>query len=137
MSVRIREMPRFAVSSAPLAFRRRGLTLEGMPFAFEHSYAHLPERFYARVEPSPVAAPRLLAWNEPLAALLGLTRDDLAALDLEQALAGNRIPEGAQPLALAYAGHQFGGFVPQLGDGRAILLGEVVGRDGVRRDVQL
>ena len=52
-------------------------------------------------------------------------------------LAGNRVPEGAEPIALAYAGHQFGDFVPQLGDGRAILLGEVVGRDGVRRDIQL
>ncbi len=108
-----------------------------MPFAFDHSYARLPERFYARVKPSPVAAPRLLAWNDALAELLGLTRDDIAALGLEQALAGNRVPDGAQPLALAYAGHQFGGFVPQLGDGRAILLGEIVGRDGVRRDVQL
>jgi uncharacterized protein YdiU (UPF0061 family) len=108
-----------------------------VPFAFDHSYARLPDRFYVRVKPSPVSAPRLLAWNEPLAELLGLTRDDLTAPDQVQALAGNRIPDGAQPLALAYAGHQFGGFVPQLGDGRAILLGEIVGRDGVRRDIQL
>src|SRR5262245_4571217 len=108
-----------------------------MSFAFDHTYARLPTRFYARVQPSPVGAPRLLAWNEPLAELLGLTRDDLTAPELVEALAGNRLPDGAQPLALAYAGHQFGGFVPQLGDGRAILLGEIVGRDGVRRDVQL
>ena len=108
-----------------------------MPFAFDHSYARLPERFYARVKPSPVAAPRLLAWNEPLAKRLGLARDDLTAPAQVQALAGNRVLEGAEPLALAYAGHQFGGFVPQLGDGRALLLGEIVGRDGVRRDVQL
>jgi serine/tyrosine/threonine adenylyltransferase len=108
-----------------------------MPFVFDHSYARLPEHFYARVKPSPVAAPRLLAWNEPLAELLGLTREDLTAPQQVQALAGNRVPDGAEPLALAYAGHQFGGFVPRLGDGRAILLGEIVGRDGVRRDVQL
>jgi serine/tyrosine/threonine adenylyltransferase len=108
-----------------------------VPFAFDHSYAWLPERFYARVKPSPVAEPRLLAWNEPLAELLGLAREDLMAPEQVQAFAGNRVPDGAEPLALAYAGHQFGRFVPQLGDGRAILLGEIVGRDGVRRDVQL
>jgi protein adenylyltransferase len=108
-----------------------------VPFAFDHSYARLPERFYARVRPTPVSAPRLLAHNEPLAQLLGLTGDELSSIDQVEALAGNRLPEGAEPLALAYAGHQFGGFVPQLGDGRAILLGEVVGRDGVRRDLQL
>ncbi len=108
-----------------------------MPFAFDHSYARLPERFYARVRPTPVSDPRLLAYNAPLAHLLGLRGEELSAVDRVQALAGNQLPEGAEPLALAYAGHQFGGFVPQLGDGRAILLGEVVGRDGVRRDLQL
>jgi serine/tyrosine/threonine adenylyltransferase len=108
-----------------------------VPFAFDHSYARLPDRFYARVRPSPVSSPRLLAWNEPLADLLGLTREDLTSPESVQALAGNRLPAGAEPLALAYAGHQFGGFVPRLGDGRAILLGEIVGRDGARRDIQL
>ncbi|MDO9711851.1 protein adenylyltransferase SelO [Paracraurococcus lichenis] len=106
-------------------------------FAFDNSYARLPERFHVRMPPTPVAAPRLVRVNHGLAALLGV---DAAALESPEGvavLAGNAVPEGAEPLAQAYAGHQFGGFVPQLGDGRAILLGEVVGRDGVRRDVQL
>jgi uncharacterized protein YdiU (UPF0061 family) len=104
---------------------------------FDTSYARLPERFYARVQPTKVRAPRIIKVNHELAALLGL---DAAALDSPegaQILAGNVVPPGAASIALAYAGHQFGGFVPQLGDGRAILLGEVVGSDGVRRDVQL
>jgi uncharacterized protein YdiU (UPF0061 family) len=101
--------------------------------AFDNSYARLPERFFARLPPTPVAAPAIFALNEPLARAMGL---DPAALDAET-LAGNRIPEGAEPIAQAYAGHQFGGWVPQLGDGRAILLGEVVGPDGSRWDVQL
>ncbi len=108
-----------------------------IPFGFDHSYARDLEGYYARVHPSPVSAPRLLKLNHGLAAELGL---DARALDssLGAAIfAGNTLPSDAQPLAMAYAGHQFGNFVPQLGDGRAILLGEVIGRDGVRRDVQL
>jgi uncharacterized protein YdiU (UPF0061 family) len=104
---------------------------------FDNSYARLPERFYARVGPTPVAAPRLVRLNEGLAERLGLDPDWLAGPEGVGVLAGNRVPEGAEPIALAYAGHQFGQFVPQLGDGRAILLGELVGRDGARRDVQL
>lgn len=104
---------------------------------FDNSYARLPERFYARLPPTPVAAPALIRVNRALAAELGIDADALAAPDGVEILAGNRVPEGADPLAMAYAGHQFGGWVPQLGDGRAILLGEVVGRDGVRRDIQL
>lgn len=75
--------------------------------------------------------------NGPLAELLGERPEFLASPEGVQILAGNVVPEGAEPLSLAYAGHQFGAFVPRLGDGRAILLGEVVGRDGKRRDVQL
>ena len=101
--------------------------------AFDNSNARLPERFFARVKPTPVSGPRLIKVNEALAAEMGIPIGDLTA----DVLAGNVIPEGAEPIALAYAGHQFGSFVPQLGDGRAILLGEVVGTDGVRRDVQL
>jgi serine/tyrosine/threonine adenylyltransferase len=108
-----------------------------MPFAFDTTYAHLPSRFFARVQPTHVARPSLLAVNTGLAELLHLTPDELVSPAGVEMLAGNRIPEGAEPLALAYAGHQFGGFVPQLGDGRAILLGEVIGRDGRRVDVQL
>ena len=68
---------------------------------------------------------------------LGFDPAELANAEGVEVLAGNSVPEGASPIALAYAGHQFGHFVPQLGDGRAILLGEIVGRDGLRRDIQL
>lgn len=104
---------------------------------FDNSYARLPERFFARVPPTPVRAPRLIRLNRPLAEALGLDSDALAGEEGAAIFAGNALPEGAEPIATAYAGHQFGGFVPQLGDGRAILIGEVVGRDGVRRDIQL
>ena len=106
-------------------------------FPFDNIYARLPGRFYARLDPAPVAAPRLVRVNAGLARSLGLDPDELASPEGVEVLAGNRVPEGAEPIALAYAGHQFGHFVPQLGDGRAVLLGEVVGRDGARRDVQL
>jgi uncharacterized protein YdiU (UPF0061 family) len=106
-------------------------------FAFDNSYARLPDRFFARLPPTPVAAPRLVRLNEKLARHLGLDPAQLATPEGVAILAGNRVPERGEPLAMAYAGHQFGHFVPQLGDGRAILLGEVVDRDGVRRDIQL
>ncbi len=106
-------------------------------FGFENTYARLPERFYARVNPAPVAAPRLIKLNVELARSLGIDPDALASAEGVEILAGNRVAEGSEPLAEAYAGHQFGHFVPQLGDGRANLLGEVVGHDGVRYDVQL
>ncbi|MHC4392490.1 MAG: protein adenylyltransferase SelO family protein, partial [Planctomycetota bacterium] len=105
--------------------------------AFDNSYARMPERFYGRIDPTPVVQPQLIAVNEGLATDLGL---DAAGLRSETGVAwlsGNQVPDGAEPLAAAYAGHQFGHFVPQLGDGRAILLGEVLGRDGVRYDIQL
>ncbi len=106
-------------------------------FPFNNTYARLPDRFYARVAPTPVRAPRVVKVNRPLAELLGLDADGLDTPDGARVLSGNSVPEGAEPIALAYAGHQFGAFVPQLGDGRAILLGELVGTDGRRRDVQL
>ena len=102
---------------------------------FDNSYAALPPRFFTRQVAEPVAAPRLLAFNAGLAADLGITPGDPA--DMAAVFAGNRVPDGAVPLAQVYAGHQFGGFSPQLGDGRALLLGEVMGRDGRRRDIQL
>ncbi|HYR10173.1 MAG TPA: YdiU family protein [Longimicrobium sp.] len=105
--------------------------------AFDNAYARLPDRFFARVAPTPVAAPRLIRVNVPLATELGIDPDWLASEQGVAVLAGNRIPDTATPIATAYAGHQFGGFVPQLGDGRAILLGEVVDQGGARRDVQL
>jgi uncharacterized protein YdiU (UPF0061 family) len=106
------------------------------PFAFDNSYARLPQHFFARQAPSQATEPWLIKLNEPLAAELGL---DVEALKRDGAaiFSGNLVPEGADPLAMAYAGHQFGGFVPQLGDGRAILLGEVIDRHGQRRDIQL
>ena len=106
-------------------------------FAFDNSYARLPERFYARHLPTPVATPRLLRLNEVLARQLGLDPAALATPEGVAALAGNSVPARSEPLAMAYAGHQFGNFVPQLGDGRAILLGEVFSIDGQRRDIQL
>src|SRR5271156_1260553 len=109
----------------------------GVCLGFDNTYARLPERFYARVNPTPVATPRLVKLNLELARRLGLDPHALASEKGVQILAGNRVAEGSEPLAMAYAGHQFGHFVPQLGDGRANLLGEVLGRDGVRYDLQL
>jgi uncharacterized protein YdiU (UPF0061 family) len=105
-------------------------------FGFEHSYAALPPGFFAKVVPTPVTSPSLVAWNQQLAQELGidpaLPSEDAAAI-----FSGNRLPEDAVPISMAYAGHQFGGFVPRLGDGRAILYGEIRDRRGVLRDVQL
>jgi uncharacterized protein YdiU (UPF0061 family) len=106
-------------------------------FPFQNTYAALPANFFVRVAPTPVAAPRLIKLNRPLAVQLGLDPDLLSTPEGAEILAGKRVPDGADPIAMAYAGHQFGHFVPQLGDGRAILLGEVIDRDGVRRDIQL
>ncbi len=106
-------------------------------FPFDNTYARLPEHFYARVNPTPVTKPGLVKINGPLASHLGLDPAYLASPNGIEILAGNRVPEGSEPLALAYAGHQFGGWVPQLGDGRALLLGEVIDADGLRFDIQL
>ena len=108
-----------------------------MHFHFDNSYARLPERFYARVNPTTVAAPALVKVNFELARELGLDPVELSSKEGVEVLAGNRIADGSEPIAMAYAGHQFGYFVPQLGDGRAILLGEVIGRSGSRYDIQL
>ena len=114
-----------------------GTTIDAPMRALENSYSSLPPAFYARIEPTPVAAPRLLRLNRALAEQLGLDPDALSTEAGVALLAGNRVPAGAEPLAMAYAGHQFGHFVPSLGDGRAILLGERIDRDGQRRDIQL
>lgn len=106
-------------------------------FQFDNSYARLPDRFFASVYPEPVEGPKLLKFNAELAAELGVEADFSDPARLAAVLAGNVVPPGAMPIAMAYAGHQFGNFVPQLGDGRAILLGEVVDRNGIRRDIQL
>jgi uncharacterized protein YdiU (UPF0061 family) len=105
--------------------------------AFDNSYARHPAHFFARVRPTPVRAPRVIAVNVALAEQLGFDPALLASDEGARLLAGNTLFDGSEPIALAYAGHQFGHFVPQLGDGRAVLLGEVVDRNGVRFDVQL
>ncbi len=104
---------------------------------FNNSYARLPERFFARVKPTPVRAASLVKLNVELARTLGLDPEALSGPEGIQILAGNQVAPGSEPLAIAYAGHQFGHFVPQLGDGRANLLGEVIGRDQGRYDIQL
>jgi serine/tyrosine/threonine adenylyltransferase len=101
------------------------------------SYAALPEHFFARLNPTPVAKPRLLRFNLGLERELGLGIGDLDAQALAEIFSGNLVPEGTASIAMAYAGHQFGYFVPQLGDGRALLLAEVVDCAGMRRDIQL
>ena len=101
------------------------------------SYASLPERFFARVQPTPVAAPRLIKLNHALASDLDLDLSGRDAPALAQLFSGNVLPPGSVPIAMAYAGHQFGHFVAQLGDGRAILIGEMRDRAGVPRDIQL
>ncbi|WP_338059920.1 protein adenylyltransferase SelO [Rhizobium freirei] len=110
--------------------------LQASPVLFDNSYARLPPQFLAEQAPTPVAAPQLIKFNEALARELGLNvealRQNAAAI-----FSGNQLLPGSQPIAMAYAGHQFGNFVPQLGDGRAILLGEVKDRNGRRRDIQL
>jgi serine/tyrosine/threonine adenylyltransferase len=122
----------YSVEKPLIAERPRG------PIAvFSNGYARLPEHFFARLSPTAVAKPRLIKFNESLASELGLDTGGLEPDELAAVFAGNVIPSGAEPIAMAYAGHQFGNFVPQLGDGRAILLGEVVDRNGERRDIQL
>lgn len=106
-------------------------------FRFDNSYGRLPDRFHARLAPARAPAPRLVRLNHGLAAELGLDADALSGPEGAALFAGNTLPDGADPLAMAYAGHQFGNFVPQLGDGRAILLGELVDGQGRRRDLQL
>ncbi|HUE86887.1 MAG TPA: YdiU family protein [Vicinamibacterales bacterium] len=102
----------------------------------EHTYAELPELFHSPAAPSPVREPRLVAFNRPLTTALGLDADALDGPHGAAIFAGNALPEGARPLAQAYAGHQFGHFTA-LGDGRAILLGEQITPAGERVDVQL
>jgi serine/tyrosine/threonine adenylyltransferase len=124
--------PTESMEKPPTAGRAAG------PIAvFSNSYARLPEHFFARLAPTPVAKPHLIKFNESLASELGVDTRGLEPDGLASVFAGNVTPPGAEPIAMAYAGHQFGSFVPQLGDGRAILLGEVLDRNGERRDVQL
>lgn len=107
------------------------------PIAFDNSYVRLPNRFYSRQAPEPVTTPGPIRVNQELAAALGIDVEWLNSTTGTAMVAGNVIPAGAEPIATVYAGHQFGGFNPQLGDGRAVLLGEIVAPDGNRFDLQL
>jgi len=107
------------------------------PIHFNNTYVNLGEGFYARTPLSPVANPTLVAYNQALGDALGLSDTCLDSPGATAIFAGNRVPEGAEPVAMAYAGHQFGNFVPQLGDGRALLLGQVVAPDGAHHDIHL
>src|SRR5262245_12886691 len=109
----------------------------GARFVFDNTYARELEGFYVPWKATQVAQPTLVKFNRELAEELGLDADALDSAEGARIFAGNKTPEGALPLAQAYAGHQFGGFVPQLGDGRALLLGELIDSNGRRRDIQL
>lgn len=104
---------------------------------FEYTYAQLPERFFQRLGPTRFSEPSLLKWNHNLAADLGLGQLDLSDSELADIFSGKSLPQGARPIAQAYSGHQFEVFNPNLGDGRAMLLGEIIDRSGNRRDVHL
>jgi len=110
-------------------------TLETLPF--DNRYHRLPEGFFARVDPTPFARPHRVAANPDAAALLGLDAGELARPEAVRWFSGGAGPPGAEPIAMLYAGHQFGTWVPQLGDGRALLLGQVAGPDGRRWDLHL
>ena len=102
----------------------------------DHSYARLPSQFYSRVQPTPVAKPQLVLFNKALACSLGLDASTLSLPESAALFSGNQLPTGADPIAQAYAGHQFGNLT-RLGDGRAILLGEQMTPSGERWDIQL
>ena len=106
-------------------------------FPFANRYATLGERFYTRTRPLPVAAPALIHFNTRLAEEMGISIDGQDRRAIANIFAGNQVPEGADPLAMVYAGHQFGNFVPRLGDGRALLLGDMLGPDGAALDIHL
>src|SRR5262245_32241293 len=106
-------------------------------FPFDNSFARELGELGVAWKAAPVKQPAMVKLNRKLAEELGLNADALDSEEGARIFSGNETPEGASPLAQAYSGHQFGGFVPQLGDGRALLLGEVIDRNGNRRDIQL
>ncbi len=112
------------------------MTHNNMGWNFDNSYARLPERFFESAEPTQVSFPTTVLFNKQLAEDLGLDIDELQTEKGTAVFAGNTLPEGAQPIAHAYAGHQFGNFT-MLGDGRAVMLGEQIKQDGARKDIQL
>ena len=106
-----------------------------MLIPFDNTYANLPTHFHHMQGADPVSNPDLIAWNNDLARELGIVAQDEA--EIAGVFSGNQTANGSAPLAQAYSGHQFGYFNPQLGDGRALLLGEVIDQSGIRRDIQL
>ncbi len=104
---------------------------------FDNTYARLPEAFYRRVKPTALPAPYLISFNESVASLIGLDPREASKPDFAEFFVGNKLLPDSEPISAIYAGHQFGTFVPQLGDGRAILLGEAVNEKGERFDIQL
>ena len=106
-------------------------------FVFDNTYARELEGFYVTLKAAQAARPRVVQLNRELAEELGLDADSLDSEEGARIFVGNETPQGAVPLAQVYAGHQFGGFSRQLGDGRALLLGEVIDCNGRRRDIQL
>lgn len=104
---------------------------------FENTFARLPDSFHSRLKPTPLPDPYLVSFNANAAKLIELDSAEISRIDFAEHFSGNRLPPNAEPLAMLYAGHQFGQFVPQLGDGRAILLGEIRNRAGELWDVQL
>jgi uncharacterized protein YdiU (UPF0061 family) len=104
---------------------------------FDNTFARLPDTFHSRLYPTPLPDPYLVSFNANAARLIDLDREEAMRADFAMYFIGNRLLPGAEPLSMLYAGHQFGQFVPQLGDGRAVLLGEVRNRAGELWDVQL
>ncbi len=106
-------------------------------FKLSNSYAKLPEGFYQKIKPEPVKNPKLIHFNKNLSQELNIDPKIINEKNCKLIFSGNIIPKGSKPIAMAYAGHQFGNFVPQLGDGRAVLLGELIAKNGKRYDLQL
>ena len=113
------------------------LSENSISFNFDHSYAEQLPGFFESVTPETVVNPSLLLFNRPLARELGLEIEAFAKGKVADVFSGNELPSDSRPIAQAYAGHQFGNFVPQLGDGRALLLGEVIDLNGARKDIAL
>lgn len=108
-----------------------------MILRFNNTYAKLPENFYQKIKPAKVSSPKLLYFNASIADQLDIKYNLKDSAEMAQIFSGNIMLEGAEPIALAYAGHQFGSFVYQLGDGRAILLGEIINKNNIKFDIQL
>lgn len=108
-----------------------------MKIPFDNQYISLGDKYFTKITPQVVTNPSLIRFNEDLANTLGVSIVDSCEADVAAVFSGNTIPEGAEPIAMAYAGHQFGHFVPQLGDGRAVLLGDITARNGASYGLQL